>query len=148
MLTGLFETHINVSGLMRSMRFYEDIVGLQLGTLDEARRIAFYFIGGWNKSMLGLWEKPAAQVQPQHLAFEVPLDELTASIAELRSHGIETRDFFGRTTEVPTVFGWMPAVSIYFSDPDGHSLEYIAPLPEPPRPEAGVVPWPEWKGQS
>ncbi|MEK7794818.1 MAG: VOC family protein [Candidatus Hydrogenedentota bacterium] len=144
MITRLFETHVPVSDLTRSMRFYEGVVGLELGTVDEARRIAFYFIGGWNKSMLGLWEKPAGEVQPQHLAFEVPINELTASIAELRSHGIETRDFFGRATEVPTVFCWMPAVSIYFSDPDGHSLEYIAPLPGPPRPEAGVVPWPEW----
>ena len=148
MITRLFETHVPVTDLQRSMRFYEDVVGLELGMLDEARRRAFYFIGGWNKTMLGLWEKPVEQVQSQHLAFEVPPGELNAAIAALRAKGIETHDFFGRTTEVPTVFGWMPAVSIYFSDPDGHSLEYIAPLPGPPRPEAGVVSWPEWNRQT
>jgi hypothetical protein len=35
----------------------------------------------------------------------------------------------------PVVFPWMPAASVYFDDPDGHSLEYIALLPHPARPE-------------
>jgi hypothetical protein len=38
----------------------------------------------------------------------------------------------------------MPVVSIYFSDPDGHELELIAPLLDQPRPELGVVTWEEW----
>jgi hypothetical protein len=38
----------------------------------------------------------------------------------------------------------MPAVSIYFADPDGHELEFIAPLPDKPRPEIGVVSREEW----
>ena len=39
----------------------------------------------------------------------------------------------------------MPAASVYFDDPDGHSLEYIALLPEAPRPEmAAVVGLAEW----
>jgi hypothetical protein len=39
------------------------------------------------------------------------------------------------------VFGWMPALTIHFRDPDGHSLEFIAMLPDAPRPELGVVSW-------
>ena len=27
------------------------------------------------------------------------------------------------------VFAWVPAISIYFSDPDGHELEFIGILP-------------------
>ena len=42
------------------------------------------------------------------------------------------------------VFGWMPAIAIYFNDPDGHSLECIAMLPGAPKPEVGVVSWEEW----
>jgi hypothetical protein len=38
----------------------------------------------------------------------------------------------------------MPAASVYFKDPDGHLLEYIARLPGAPQPERGVVPWNEW----
>jgi lactoylglutathione lyase len=42
------------------------------------------------------------------------------------------------------VFAWMPAVAIYFNDPDGHSLEFIAILPGKPRPELGVISFDEW----
>ena len=31
----------------------------------------------------------------------------------------------------------MPAAAIYFRDPDGHSLEYLAMLDEPPGPTYG-----------
>jgi len=40
----------------------------------------------------------------------------------------------------------MPAASVFFDDPDGNVLEYICMLPEPPRPDVGVVSWSEWKG--
>ncbi len=32
----------------------------------------------------------------------------------------------------PSVIGWMPSAQLYFSDPEGHSLEYIALLEEAP----------------
>jgi len=47
--------------------------------------------------------------------------------------------------EEPIVFGWMPAVSLYFRDPDGHSLEYLAMLPDAPRPEVGIVSYSQWQ---
>jgi hypothetical protein len=43
------------------------------------------------------------------------------------------------------IFGWMPAIAIYFQDPDGHSLEFIAMLPDDPNPEVGVVSWQAWQ---
>jgi NAD(P)H-dependent FMN reductase len=42
----------------------------------------------------------------------------------------------------------MPAASIYFHDPDGHLLEYIAMLAEDARPDGGVVTWKEWTASS
>ena len=39
---------------------------------------------------------------------------------------------------------WMPAASLYFNDPDGNLLEFIAMLPEAQRPEMGIVTWSEW----
>jgi lactoylglutathione lyase len=42
------------------------------------------------------------------------------------------------------VIGWMPAAAVYFDDPDGHSLEYLAMLDAAPRPELGIAPWAEW----
>jgi hypothetical protein len=35
----------------------------------------------------------------------------------------------------------MPAAAIYFRDPDGHMLEYLAMLEGPARPELGIVNW-------
>ena len=52
--------------------------------------------------------------------------------------------FFGEETDEPSVIGWMPAAAVYFRDPDGHMLEYLAMLDEPPRPDAGITTWSDW----
>jgi lactoylglutathione lyase len=65
----------------------------------------------------------------------------------LRQSGVEPLDFDGRPADEPSVIGWMPAASVYFKDPDGHLLEYLAMLPHEPRPEAGVVSYREWLGR-
>ena len=50
------------------------------------------------------------------------------------------------TTE-PSVIGWMPAAAVYFRDPDGHLLEYLAMLDEPAQPERGIVSWSQWTSE-
>lgn len=144
MFKSLYETHINVLDLDRAMAFYGEVLGLQLGMLEQERRVAFYFIGGWNRSMLGLWEKPRADILPQHLAFEVDLDQLEPTAHKLRRAGIALTDFFGKPASVPTVFGWMPAASYYFADPDKHQLEVLARLSGAPDPGFGVQTLTEW----
>ncbi|MEM7112872.1 MAG: VOC family protein [Chloroflexota bacterium] len=145
MIKGLFETHINVADLERSMRFYEDVLGLELGEYEEERRVAFYWVGGHGEAMLGLWERPSA-VQPQHYAFRASIDDIRhRSVSFLEERGLEPRNFLNDGTKRPMVFGWMPALAIYFRDPDGHSLELIAMLPDEPRPELAVVSWEEWQ---
>ena len=44
------------------------------------------------------------------------------------------------------VFTWTPAIAIYFSDPDGHHLEFIGVLPGEARPEKEkeVVSYEDW----
>lgn len=111
----------------------------------EARRLAIYWVGGWGRSFVGLWEKPQNEIQKQHFAFEVDLENLTPAIASLVDQGIQTRHFFGEPTTVPSVFGWVTAASVYFDDPDGHILELIAMLPGVPKPEVGTVSLPEWE---
>ena len=56
MITGLFETHIQVSNLESSMKFYSALPGLELAMIEQKRRIAFYWIGKRGEAMLGLWE--------------------------------------------------------------------------------------------
>lgn len=146
MIQGLFETHINVSNLERSIVFYRDALGLTLGRREEARRVAFFWVGGWGEAMLGLWEKPREQVVSQHFAFRVTVDDvLNKSVAWLKKRGLACHNFLDDGTERSMVFGWMPAISIYFRDPDGHSLEMIAMLPDKPRPELGVLSWEDWQ---
>jgi lactoylglutathione lyase len=50
----------------------------------------------------------------------------------------------GEPASEPSVIGWMPAAAVYFRDPDGHMLEYLAMLDEPPRPEVGITTWSDW----
>lgn len=145
MIRGLFETHIKVADLERSMAFYGDLLGLTLGRFEEGRRVAFYWVGGWGEAMLGLWEAPADAVVSQHFAFRSTPDDLRGAVAYLHARGLAGRNFLDDGTERPMVFGWMPAIALYFRDPDGHSLEFIAMLPDPPRPEVGVVSLEEWE---
>lgn len=146
MITGLFETHINVANLERSADFYENKLGLTLAYEDN-RRCRFYWLGGPQKAMLGLWEKQADQIITQHYAFETSNDKMKGIVPWLKERGIQVRNFLNDGTEEPFVFGWMPAVSIYFSDPDGHTLEFISILPDEPQPELGVVAWKQWELQ-
>jgi lactoylglutathione lyase len=146
MILGLFETHINVADLDRACRFYGETLGLELGLLDQERRVAFYWVGTRGEAVFGLWEKPAAQIQPQHFAFRASIDDvLTRAVPYLRERDLPSHNFLDDGTERPMVFGWMPALAIYFDDPDGHSLEFIAMLPDDPHPEVNVVSWDEWQ---
>lgn len=144
----LFETHLTVTDLDRSIAFYSDVVGLDLAHRIPARHTAFFWIGGRGRSMLGLWSIHASPLRLRlHLAFAVTLDDLHASIARLCAAGVTPRDGDGQPINEPVVIGWMPAASVYFDDPDGHSLEYVAMLPDKPDPAVGFMGWSEWQAR-
>ena len=146
MVKGLFETHINVTDLDCSMDFYGRVLGLELGRVEQSRRVAFYWLGGWGEAMLGVWETAPDKVISQHFAFRATVDEvLNHSVNFLRERNLPSHNFLNDGTERPMVFAWMPALAIYFDDPDGHSLEFIAMLPGTPRPELGVLSWDAWQ---
>ncbi|HLN62003.1 MAG TPA: VOC family protein [Symbiobacteriaceae bacterium] len=146
MIGRLFESHLYVSNLERSAHFYENVLGFQPGHIEEQRRARFYWPGGHGVTMLGIWEVPADQVRRQHIAWEVSLADLKQARAWLEERGAEgVSNFVGESADTLKVFAWMPAVSIYFKDPDGHSLELIAMLPDEAKPELGLVDWPEWE---
>jgi lactoylglutathione lyase len=143
--TGLFETHLTVSDMSRSLAFYRRVVGLPLALELPERGAAFLWIGRPGRAMLGLWSLGSAPVGlALHVAFGATLDDVLAACDRLRSRGVSPLSFWGEETDEPTVIGWMPAAAVYFRDPDGHLLEYLAMLDEPPRPERGIVPWSEW----
>ncbi|TMM19294.1 MAG: VOC family protein [Actinobacteria bacterium] len=144
---GLFETHLTVSDLQRSVVFYRDVVGLPVALELPERGATFHWIGKAGRAMLGLWSIGSAPMSMQlHIAFDMALADVLAAPQQLRAQGIQPLSFFGEPTDEPSVIGWMPAAAIYFRDPDGHMLEYLAMLEGSPRPELGIVPWSQQPG--
>ena len=101
--------------------------------------------------MLGLWCIHSSPVRLRlHIAFATELKQVSNSVKVLRANGIiPRRGGGGPELDEPAVFPWMPAASVYFDDPDGHSLEYIAILPDPPRLDMhGTVPLSVWQAMN
>ena len=144
-LTGLFETHLTVSNLDRSVAFYRDVVGLSLALEVPERGAAFFWIGGPGEAMLGLWSLGSAPIGLSlHVAFRATLEDVLGACDRLRTHEVTPLSFFATETDEPSVIGWMPAAAVYFRDPDGHLLEYLAMLEDESQPELGIVPWSHW----
>lgn len=141
----LFEAHLTVGDLDASIAFYRDRLGFELAHVAPARGAAFFWLGARGHSMLGLWQDGTGpQKTTGHVAFATGADAVIAAPATLRSAGIVALDFNGRPTDEAVVLAWMPAVAVYFLDPDGHLLEYIAMLDGAPRHDDGVMTWSAW----
>jgi lactoylglutathione lyase len=116
-IRGLYEVAIPVKDLPRAEAFYRDVLGLEVGLRDERRPWLFLRAGG-QAGMLVLQEDKG-EWPTQHLAFTVDADEIEHAAATLREHGVTVRG--------PVFHAWMPAMSVYFTDLDGHQLELCAP---------------------
>ncbi|AMX00781.1 VOC family protein [Rummeliibacillus stabekisii] len=146
MIKGIFETHINVSDYKKSAEFYEKLLNIIPLYEDAERKLKFYWVGQPGEAMLGIRENyPSSLVQRQHFAFRVDLNDISSAKDYLSSLNIMTTNFFGESADNLLVFPFMPAVSIYFEDPDGHSIEFIAMLDDQPKPELEIMPWKEWE---
>jgi len=117
-IRGVYEVAIKVRDLDRAEKFYREVLGLEIGLRDERRRWIFLRAGGEN-GMIVLQEDKG-EWPLQHFAFTVDEEHIDRAAAELADHGVEIAG--------PMVQDWMPAKSVYFSDPDGHDLELCAPL--------------------
>jgi lactoylglutathione lyase len=143
---GLFETHVTVADLQRSLRFYRDVVGLQVAYEISERGAAFLWVGEPGGAMLGLWSLGTSPIGMRlHLAFAVDLDDVLRAPRSLAAAGVAPLSFYAEGAEEPSVIGWMPAAAVYFRDPDGHMLEYLAMLDEPARLDVGIIPWSRWR---
>jgi catechol 2,3-dioxygenase-like lactoylglutathione lyase family enzyme len=149
MIKGLFETHIFVRSLERSIDFYRNIMGLELCHVETERKVAFFWIGSPRKAMLGIWESDNDKIEKRHFAFECNADDvLNKATNFLKERNIKARNFLRNETEQPMVFAWMPAVAIYFDDPDGHELELIGILDGEGKPKLGVLSYEQWIEQT
>lgn len=117
-IRGLYEVAIPVKDLSRAEPFYREVLGLEEGLRDERRKWLFLRAGG-QAGMIVLQENKG-EWPSQHFAFTVDEAEIERAAALLRKLGVKN--------EGPVFHEWMPAKSVYFSDPDGHALELCAPV--------------------
>jgi lactoylglutathione lyase len=117
-IAGIYEVAIRVRDMERARTFYMDTLGLEFGLEHPSKPWIFLRAGG-QRGMLVL-QAEGPDFPSQHYAFTVPDAELDEAVAALRAKGVKVTD--------PVTIDWMPARSAYFSDPDGHALEFCAPL--------------------
>lgn len=131
MIKGLYEAHLPVSDLKRSIEFYEKI-GLEFDHQVEDR-LAFLWIEK-DKSWLGLWQTNNVNLDYhpsiRHIAFQVELNDLKNFITWLNDRDIKARKAFGFEPTEPFVIPQndYAHAKIHFNDPDGNSLELISKL--------------------
>jgi lactoylglutathione lyase len=119
-IRGLYEIAIPVRDLPRAEAFYREILGLEVGIRDEKRNWLFLRVGG-QAGMVVLQENEG-EWPTQHFAFSVEEKDIEQAARILKEQGVEIAG--------PYFHEWMPARSIYFSDPDGHELELCATVSE------------------
>ena len=117
-IRGVYEVAIPVRSLERAEAFYCDVLGLAVGLRDAPRKWVFLRAGGQNGVLL--LQEDTQDWAPRHFAFILDDADLDGAVAALRQKGV--------SVSAPVTHAWMPARSIYFSDPDGHALELCAPL--------------------
>ena len=119
--TRLGAAHLTVSGLGRSLDFYQRALGLQVYRRDEGTA----FLGAGQEDLLVLREEPdAIRVQNHaglyHLALLVPSRrELARSLRRLSKTGTRIQGFADH---------WV-SEAIYLADPDGNGIEIYRDQP-------------------
>ena len=125
MIKGLYEAHLPVKNLDKSIAFYEKL-GLKMAWRDEDT--AFFWLEE-GKSWLGLWEGNEYQTpyhpSLRHIAFRVSYEDLKESLKWLDSIGVEGVPFGSRESIEPFIRPHQGNASVYFNDPDGNSLELM-----------------------
>jgi lactoylglutathione lyase len=117
-ISGVYEVAVKVRDLDRAEAFYRDVLGLKVGLREEKRRWVFLRTGGLG-GMVVLQEDRGEWPQ-QHFAFTIGEAQLERAVGELGQKGVT---LFG-----PVTHDWIPARSVYFTDPDGHDLELCATI--------------------
>lgn len=150
---GLFEVHLPVTDVERSIDFYTEKLGFKLGFGRRGGTSALLlYADGDTRWMLGLFQADTVvhrRPAEYHISFRIAENDVDQMIQYLRGHGIEpvhppAAPVQGSMHE-PIVHGWMPAAAVFFKDPDGHLLELIAELSDAPRPNFIYRPLSEWR---
>jgi catechol 2,3-dioxygenase-like lactoylglutathione lyase family enzyme len=129
-IKGLGEVSIRVKDLDAMHRFYEDVVGLDVLRRDESF-VFFKIAEGYDghSQNLALFdttnraflETKSQQLSPEqttlhHIALNVSLDDFEPERRRLEGLGLNVH---------ATVHEWLHVRSLYFSDPEGNTLEFV-----------------------
>ena len=122
-ITGIVEAALYVDDVPRAVEFYKTVLGFETIELDE--RLTAMSVGGRQVLLVckrgasvNVAHIPHDAVGQQHIAFSASESEMDAWAAWLRAHGVTIDrdrrwDRGGR--------------SLYFRDPEGHTLEVASP---------------------
>ena len=119
---GLGEVSICVRDLDAMHKFYEEVVGLEVLRRDES--FVFFKIAegyGGHSQNLALFEA-SNTLNPQestlhHIALNVALEDFETEKTRLEGLGLNIH---------ATVHEWLHVRSLYFYDPEGNHLEFVA----------------------
>jgi len=119
---GLGEVSIQVRDLDAMHKFYEEVVGLEVLRRDES--FVFFKIAegyGGHSQNLALFEA-SNTLNPQestlhHIALNVALEDFEPEKMRLEGLGLKIN---------ATVHEWLHVRSLYFYDPEGNHLEFVA----------------------
>jgi len=120
---GLGEVSIQVKDLDTMQKFYEEVVGLELLRRDED--FVFFKIAegyGGHTQNLALFETKSEQLNYEgstlhHIALNVALEDFEAERIRLEGLGLKVN---------ATIHEWLHVRSLYFYDPEGNHLEFVA----------------------
>lgn len=131
MIKGLYEAHLPIRDVQRSIAFYEKL-GLELWFATDD--VAGFWIAP-RASWLGLWVHEHAELEyhasTRHVAFEVDYANIKRAREWLLEREIEPVEDAGFEPKEPFVRLRLGTVSLYFKDPDGNSLEFICNVDVP-----------------
>ena len=129
-IKGLGEVSIHVKNLDAMQKFYEEVIGLEVLRRDES--FVFFKIAqgyGGHTQNLALFqadnrvflENKSLQLKPEqttlhHIALNVSLEDFEPERRRLEGLGLMVN---------ATVHEWLHVRSLYFSDPEGNTLEFV-----------------------
>ena len=121
---GLGEVSIQVRDLDAMQKFYKEVVGLEVLRRDDDERFVFFKVAegyGGHTQNLALFEA-SNTLNPQestlhHIALNVALEDFETEKMRLEGLGLKIN---------ATVHEWLHVRSLYFYDPEGNHLEFVA----------------------
>ncbi len=130
-IKGLGEVSIRVKDLDAMHKFYEEVVGLEVLRRDES--FVFFKVAegyGGHTQNLALFEASnrifleakseqlnQAETTLHHIALNVSLEDFESEKMRLEGLGLKVD---------ATIHEWLHVRSLYFPDPEGNTLEFVA----------------------